>query len=182
MLVKRIGGTSDCLQRDEAPDTATAETRVRDQLAELCALLTGLRGEATQIEHWAARFLKASLAKFRHLQAIPSRQVEVARASVELIVQALSGRKWWQDLPEELLPPCRLPEFGFVWGRSALFQPHVPRTQLPPQRVRRPIARLDKTVIDQLAATRRKAITPERANAFVTRLVAEVGGDLTHRN
>jgi hypothetical protein len=147
----------------------------------LSDLLAGLRGEATQIEHWAARFLKASLAKFRHLQAIPSHQVEIARARIEAVANALGGRKWWQDLQVELLPACRFPEFGFVWGRTSLYQPHAHRTMLPPQAVRRPIARLDDAVIAQLAATRKKAITPERANAFIARCIPKAGATIESR-
>jgi hypothetical protein len=169
---------TECVQRGEEIDGAAAELRVREQVTELGNLIFGLKGEAAQIEHWAARFLKASLAKFRHLQAIPSRQVELARARMEVIVEALAGRKWWQDLPDELMPPCRLPEYGYVWGRSSLYQPRTQQVVSPPQPVRHPVARLDDSIIAQLAATRRKAITPERANAFIVHSIADVGGSI----
>jgi hypothetical protein len=166
---------ADCLQRGEAADTADAELRVRAQLGELSDLLGGLRAEAAQIEQWAARFLKASLAKFRHLQAIPSRQIEIARQRLAIVAEALSGEKWWQTLPTELLPPPRLPDFGFLWGRNSLHHQGIARTVLPPRPVRRPMAQLDDALIAQLTATRRRALTPERANAFVIRLIDQVG-------
>lgn len=169
---------AECLLRAEAEDDATAEVRVRRLLDELTHLLTGLRGEAAQIETWAARFLKASLAKFRHLQTIPSRQVELARSQLDRVTAALGGRKWWQDLSVDLLPPPRLPDFGFLWGRSSLHQPHVTRPILSPPRLRRSTPVLDEEVIQQLAATRRKALTPERASRFVSRVIPNVGGSI----
>jgi hypothetical protein len=169
---------AECLQRGEATDDADAELRVRAQLTELSNLLNGLRGEATQIEQWASRFLKTSLAKFRHLQVIPSRQVEIARARMAAVAEAIKGKRWWQELPVEKLPPCRLPDYGFVWGTSSLYQAPSARPVLPPQRVRRPSACLDEDVIAQLALTRRKALTPERANDFIARNIANIGGVL----
>lgn len=167
--------TAECITRGETTDELVAELRVREQLRELSDLLAGMRGEAAQIERWASRFLAASLAKFRHLQAIPSRQIEAARTRLEAIAVSLAGKKWWQDLPVDALPPCRLPAFEFVWGRDSLHASRVPRVTFKPGPVRRTIARLDEAVLAQLLATRRKAITIPRACRFIVSLLPEPG-------
>ena len=165
----------ECIARGESASDAVAEIRVRDLLHELSALLAGLRGEAQQIERWATRFLQASLAKFRHLQTIPSRQIEIARRQIDAVAVSLAGMKWWQELPLEALPPCRLPEFGFVWGRSSLHTPHSPRATFKPVPVKRSRQLLDAAVLEQLLATRRKAITIDRACRFVASTIPEPG-------
>lgn len=77
-LLQRMA--SECLEREEASNFAAAQLQVIDLIDGLAGTLRGLRNEAQQIEHWAGRFLSASLAKFRYLQSVPSRQLEIALA------------------------------------------------------------------------------------------------------
>lgn len=172
-LLQRMA--TECVAREEASDPAAAQLQIIDQFHELADTLRGLRAEAQQIERWASRFLAASLAKFRHLQSIPSRQIESAIARLSEIADQIANRKWWQVLPTERLPLPRLPELGFMWGTSSLWRtPRLINNQTPGP-VRRPQRGMNEDVLRQLHAVRRKAITQRRACAFIERLLKQPG-------
>ena len=172
-LLQRMA--SECLEREEAPDAAAALLQVIGLIDELAATLRGLREEAQQIERWATRFLAASLAKFRHLQSIPSRQLETALTLLEGIATQMAGRKWWKALPEEGLPTLRLPELGFLWGTGSLWLSPRQMSAQPPAPVRRPPRDLGEAALRQLREVRRKSINQRRACAFVERILPNPG-------
>jgi len=169
---------SECVAREEANDLAAAQLQVLDLIHDLADILRGLREEARQIERWASRFLAASLAKFRHLQSIPSRQLEVALARLSEVADQIAGRKWWQVLPTEKFPVTRLPELGFMWGTSSLWR--MPRLSgdPPPLPARRPQRGMNEEILRQLREVRRKAITQRRACAFVERILKRPGDSI----
>jgi hypothetical protein len=166
----------ECVAREEATDPAAAQLQVIDLFYQLADTLRGLREEAHQIERWASRFLAASLAKFRHLQSIPSRQLEVALSRLSELADQIAGRKWWQVLPAEKFAMARLPELGFMWGTSSLWR--IPRLSddQPPLPARRPQRGMNEEILRQLREVRRKAITQRRACAFVERIL-KIPGD-----
>jgi Family of unknown function (DUF5716) len=172
-LLQRMA--SECVAREEAVDLAKAQLRVIDLIHELADTLRGLRAEAQQIERWASRFLAASVAKFRHLQSVPSRQLEIARRRLSDIADQIASRKWWQVLPAEQLPSPRLPELGFLWGTSSLWRPPRSAVNQTPIPVRRPQRVMDEEALRKLREVRRKAITQRRACAFVERILKNPG-------
>lgn len=173
LLLQRMA--KECVDREEAPDVVEAELQSIDLLRELADILRGLRHEAQQIERWATRFLAASVAKFRHLQSVPSRQLEIALESVSDAASEIAGRKWWQTLAVERFPAPRLPELGFLWGNSSLWHPPLRTTNSTPIPVRRPKHTLDEEAVRKLYEARRKAITQKRACAFVERMLKNPG-------
>jgi hypothetical protein len=179
-LLKRMA--DECVSREDAGNLAAAQLQVIDLFHELADTLRGLREEALQIERWASRFLGASLAKFRHLQSIPSRQLEVALVNLSEIVNEIAGRKWWQVLPMEKLALPRLPELGFMWGTSSLWKTPQPSADQTPVPVRRPQRGMNEEILRKLHEVRRKAITQRRACAFVERILKCPGDriDSTH--
>lgn len=175
-LLQRMA--SECVAREEATDSAGAQLQVMDQLHQLADTLRGLREEAQQIERWASRFLSASLAKFKHLQSIPSRQLEVALAHLSEVADQIAGRKWWQVLPTEKMAVARLPELGFMWGTSSLWRTPRLSDDQAPLPARRPQRGLNKEILLQLREVRRKAITHRRACAFVERILKTPGDQI----
>lgn len=172
-LLQRMA--NECVAREDAPDVTAAQLQVIDLFHELADTLRGLREEAQQIERWASRFLAASLAKFRHLQSIPSRQLEVALARVSEVAEQIAGRKWWQVLPAETFARARLPDLGFMWGTSSLWRmPRLANDQKP-MPARRPQRGMSEEILRQLHEVRRKAITQRRAFAFVERILERAG-------
>lgn len=172
-LVRRM--SAECVEREEAKDLAAGELLVLDLLRGLADTLNSLRGEASQIESWATRFLSASLAKFRHLQSIPSRQLEAAKEQLAVIAQELAGKKWWIHFLENRGPVPRLPEFSFAWGASSLWRESENSADVAPTPVRRPSRNAYAEAIHRLQEARRKAINQERACAFVARTLAKPG-------
>lgn len=172
-LLERMA--SECVAREEAPDLAASQLQAIDLFHELADNLRGLRNEAQQIERWASRFLAASLAKFRHLQSIPSRQLEIALRRVSEAASQVAGRKWWRLLPAEQFPLPRLPELGFLWGTSSLWRPPRLAVNQKPMPVRRPQRSMDEDSLRRLREVRRKAITQRRACAFVERILKSPG-------
>jgi hypothetical protein len=164
----------ECVDREEATDFAAAQLQVIDLFHELADNLRALRGEAHQIERWASRFLTASLAKFRHLQSVPSRQLETALARLSEVADQFTGRKWWQVFPADTFV-ARLPELRFMWGISSLWRlPRLSDNQKPLP-VRRPQHGMNEETLRQLHEVRRKAITHRRACAFVQRILKSPG-------
>jgi hypothetical protein len=172
-LLRRMA--QECFEREEAKTAEAAELLVLDELRSLTDVLKGLRDEARQIELWATRFLSASLAKFRHLQSIPPRQVEAANVRLAEIARDLAGKKWWLFFPTDRIPPVRLPELGFVWGTSSLWLPRDAGGLAPPAPVKRPARNGHQKTLEQLKAARRKSITLRRACAFVERTLPKAG-------
>ena len=172
-LVARMAG--ECLGREEAPDLESAQLQAIDLVHTLADTLRGLRSEAQQIERWASRFLSASLAKLRHLQSIPTRQLELALREMAMIAEHTTGRKWWLALPEEQMPKPRLPELRFLWGASSLWQKSQMQFAQKPTPVRRPERILDEEAKSKLREVRRRAITQKRACAFVKRILRDPG-------
>jgi hypothetical protein len=135
------------VEREEASDIAAGQLHAIDMIRELADMLRGLRAEADQIEKWASRFLSASIAKFRHLQSVPSRQLETALQQLSRVADQTAGRKWWQVLPTEELPPARLPELGFLWGTSSLRRPQRVGLDAAPVLARRPQRVMDEEAL-----------------------------------
>lgn len=173
VLVARMVG--ECLEREEASDLAGAELQSIDLVRKLADSLRGLRAEAQQIERWASRFLSASLAKLRHLQSVPSRQLELALKEMEKIAEHTAGRKWWLVLDEDEIHRPRLPELRFLWGTSSLWPKSQTQVAHTPTPVHRPDRVLDNEVIIKLREVRRKSITQRRACAFVERILQGPG-------
>lgn len=165
----------ECVEREEAKTADVAELHVIGELRSLADTLKGLRNEARQIERWATRFLSASLAKFRHLQSIPPRQVEIAKVRLEAVARELAGKKWWLFFPQDRVPAPRLSELGFVWGASSLWSPPGNSAIAAPRPVRQPSKDTNAKALEQLKAARRKAITSRRACAFVEKVLPKAG-------
>jgi hypothetical protein len=168
-LLQRMA--TECVAREESAALAAAQLQVIDLFHKLADTLRGLRGEAHQIERWASRFLAASLAKFRHLQSVPSRQLEVALARLAEVADEIAGRKWWQVLPTERFATARLPGLGFMWGTSSLWRTSRLLDNQTPIPARRPQRGMSEEIFGQLHDVRRKAITQRRACAFVERIL-----------